>query len=60
MNQTVIDYLNGVQFLNTQTSSAMLGAELYLFFGGVFFAFVFGGFSLVLRATRAAGRDIDL
>ena len=56
----VSSFLSAVQLLNSETSYEMLNAEFYLFFGGVAIAFAMGAFSMVVRGTKGAAREIDL
>jgi len=56
----VNSFLDHVQFLNPEQTIEMLAAECYWFFGGMSFAFVLCAFSMIIRATRGASRDVDL
>jgi len=53
-------YMGGLQFFNSETSAAMLNAELYWFFGGVFCAWVLCAFGCTIRAVRAGAGHVDI
>jgi len=60
MNQAVADFLNNIRWFDSGVTLEKIDAQFYLFFGGVLFAFAVCAFGLVVRATKGAGRDIDL
>ncbi|HWA10505.1 MAG TPA: hypothetical protein VG838_13750 [Opitutaceae bacterium] len=60
LDPSITSFLNGVQFFNSEQTSEMLAAEFLWFFGGVSFSFALGAFSMVIRATKGAAREIDL
>jgi len=53
-------WVEGVQWFDPYTTLDTVKAELYWWFGGVFFAFAMGAFSTILRATRGAASDVTL
>jgi hypothetical protein len=54
------DYAGGVLWFNSEQTLTMVSAEYTLFFGGFMFAFACGAFSMIMRALKGAGREIDL
>ncbi|MFA6961259.1 MAG: hypothetical protein WC205_10955 [Opitutaceae bacterium] len=53
-------FVNAVEWFDPYCNLQVVKAELFWWFGGVFFAFGMGAFSTILRATRGAMEDVAL
>lgn len=60
MSPEIIEAMQNTRFFHEETSSAMFNAELYWFFGGIFTAWAFCAFGMIIRGVRAGAGHVDI
>lgn len=60
MGTTITTAIAATRFFHEETSAAMFNAELFWFFGGIFTAWGFCAFGLIIRAVKAGGGHVDI